>query len=92
MKENIEGILSKYSQNRKDYLIPILQDIQNVTGYLSEEVLTIVSEYLDIPVNRIYGVATFYDQFSFKLQKEMPLIPQQNGPPQRTIPEGDKIF
>jgi len=92
MKENLEGILSKYPHNRKEHLIPILQDIQNASGYLPEDVLVEVSNYLKIPVNRIYGVATFYDQFSFKPPKEMPPKPQQKELPSRTFPMGDKIF
>lgn len=70
MKEDLEGVLLKYPDKKKDNLIPILQDIQNETGYLSEEILTEVGQWLNIPVNRIYGVATFYDQFCFKPPKE----------------------
>jgi NADH:ubiquinone oxidoreductase subunit E len=65
MEEFVEKILGKY-RKRKDHLIPILQDVQYEQGYLSEEVIQSISEGLDVPVNRIYGVATFYDQFRFK--------------------------
>jgi NADH-quinone oxidoreductase E subunit len=65
MKENLEMILSKYPVNKKDRLLPILQDIQQEQGYLTDELLTEVGRYLDLPANKVYGVATFYDQFRF---------------------------
>ena len=44
-------------------LIPILQKIQGHYGYLPQDVLTEVSQRTSIPLSRIYGVATFYEQF-----------------------------
>ena len=44
-------------------LIPILQKVQNTYGYLPQEVLGEVSRQTSIPFSRIYGVATFYEQF-----------------------------
>ncbi len=44
-------------------LIPILQEVQAICGYLPEEALAVVSRKLDIPLSRIYGVVTFYAQF-----------------------------
>ena len=44
-------------------LIPILQKIQGHYGYLPQDVLTEVSRRTSIPLSRIYGVATFYEQF-----------------------------
>lgn len=44
-------------------LIPILQKIQDHYGYLPQDVLKQVSEHTSIPISRIYGVATFYEQF-----------------------------
>jgi NADH-quinone oxidoreductase subunit E len=46
-------------------LIPLLQQIQVQFGYLPNEALIELSEYLEIPLSRIYGVATFYSQFNF---------------------------
>ncbi len=65
MEESIEGILHKYQAGKKDNLIPLLQDIQKETGLLTDSTLNEVSRYLSIPLNKIYGVATFYDQFRF---------------------------
>ena len=47
-------------------LIPILQKIQEAYGYLPAEVLKEVSERTGIPTSRMYGVITFYSQFSLK--------------------------
>jgi NADH-quinone oxidoreductase subunit E len=64
-KENLENIFSKYPVNKKNGLLPILQDIQNQQGYLTDDLLAEVGKYLDLPANKVYGVATFYDQFTF---------------------------
>ena len=44
-------------------LIPILQKVQGHYGYLPQDILKEVSERTSIPLSRIYGVATFYEQF-----------------------------
>jgi NADH-quinone oxidoreductase subunit E len=66
MKEQIENILKNHPGSGKDDLIPILQEIQSEQGYLSEDSLVRVGSYLSIPTSRIYGVATFYNQFRFE--------------------------
>jgi NADH-quinone oxidoreductase subunit E len=48
------------------YLIPILQDIQERFGYLPEDEMRGVALHTNVPVSRVYGVATFYNQFRFK--------------------------
>jgi NADH:ubiquinone oxidoreductase subunit E len=44
-------------------LIPLLQKIQKAYGYLPEPVLVELSRRVGLSVSRIYGVATFYEQF-----------------------------
>ena len=44
-------------------LIPVLQEVQKQYGYLPQDVLLEISEQTSIPASRIYGVATFYEQF-----------------------------
>lgn len=56
-------LFSKYPRNDQSILIPLLQDIQSEYGYLPEDVLKQASEYIGLPLSRIYGVATFYNQF-----------------------------
>ncbi len=45
-------------------LMPILQKAQDIYGYLPIEVQTIISNELNIPLEKVYGVVTFYSQFS----------------------------
>ena len=62
----IQEILSHYQNPGRDSLIPILQEIQDTEGYLSRESIETIGELLDIPLSKIYGVATFYNQFRFQ--------------------------
>ena len=48
----------------KGALMPALQKAQHIYGYLPIEVQKIVSEELNIHLENVYGVATFYSQFS----------------------------
>lgn len=45
-------------------LMPIMQKAQEIYGYLPIEVQTIIAEHLNIPLEKVYGVATFYAQFT----------------------------
>lgn len=65
MKEEIKEILTRYPQGNRDRLIPVLQGIQDEVGYLPEEAIAPVAEWVGIPTSKVYGVATFYDQFRF---------------------------
>ena len=47
-------------------LLPIMQKAQNIYGYLPIEVQTMISDYLKVPLERIYGIATFYAQFALE--------------------------
>lgn len=44
--------------------MPVLQAAQDIFGYLPEEVQIMIAEGLDIPLSDVYGVASFYAQFS----------------------------
>lgn len=66
-KEKIENF-RMFIQDHKETsgaLMPVLQEAQNVFGYLPLEILQTISRLLNIPMAEIYGVATFYSQFSF---------------------------
>lgn len=51
-------------KHQKGALMPILQKAQDIYGYLPIEVQKIVAEGLDITVEEVYGVVTFYSQFT----------------------------
>lgn len=62
-------LVKKIVTNFDDYesnLIAILQKTQDEYGYLPKPVLKEVSRLTDIPLTRIFGVCTFYSQFSFE--------------------------
>lgn len=65
---DIEPILQKYPNAKRDSLIPILQEVQDVQGYLSQEAVVQIGKRLGLPASKIYGVATFYNQFRFQPQ------------------------
>ncbi|MRS05110.1 NAD(P)H-dependent oxidoreductase subunit E [bacterium] len=64
MPEQIQKILGKHGRS-PDELIPILQDVQAVFGYIGEDSVKVISRYLRISENQIYGVSSFYAQFRF---------------------------
>lgn len=51
-------------KNDKGALMPIMQKAQDIYGYLPVEVQQIIAEQLDIPMEEVYGVSTFYSQFA----------------------------
>lgn len=58
-------ILKKYPSEKR-YTLAILQDVQREYGFIPREVMSYVSEYLKLPIARIYSVATFYKALSLK--------------------------
>lgn len=65
VREKVSSILDKYERN-EGMLVSILQDTQAALGYLAREALVEVSTGLDIPLSRVYSVATFFRAFSLK--------------------------
>lgn len=63
--ERIEAIIEEFGAS-ESALIPILQKVQEEYRYLPEEILTFVATALDIPPATVFGVATFYAQFSLE--------------------------
>jgi len=62
---DISRLLERYpSHEGQEALMGLLQDIQEELGYLPVEALETVSSHLKIPLSHIYGVISFYSQFS----------------------------
>ena len=61
-----ERLLAMIEQNKdeKGALIPILQQAQDIYGYLPVEVQKVIAEKLNIPLEKIFGVVTFYSFFN----------------------------
>ncbi|MHB1404243.1 MAG: NADH-quinone oxidoreductase subunit NuoE [Desulfitobacteriaceae bacterium] len=58
----LEELLDRY-KTQKGALIPVLQQAQDIYGYLPADVLKQISKALRLPLAKVYGVVTFYAQF-----------------------------
>ena len=67
--KQVNSILERYGGNRQ-YLIPILQDIQDECKYLPRDALLKVADGLSVPLTRVYAAATFYKAFSLEPRGE----------------------
>ena len=61
--EELRRVISML-KDEKGSLMPIMQKAQEIYGYLPIEVQTMISDELHVPLEKIYGVATFYSQFA----------------------------
>ena len=61
-KEQLDHILSQFSKDR-DNLIPILQEVQQKFGYLPEEAMQEIADFLRLSNSTVYSVSTFYAHF-----------------------------
>ena len=59
------AVINEY-KNTPGALMPIMQKAQDIYGYLPIEVQTMISDETGIPMEKIYGVATFYAQFTLE--------------------------
>ncbi len=66
MIKEIDNILDEHPTANREDLIPILQEVQENQGFLSEKAIVKVGKHLELPTSKIYGVATFYNQFRFE--------------------------
>ena len=62
-EKKFDEIINKY-KNVKGALIPVLHETQDLYGYLPLHVQKKVAERLNVPLAEVYGVVTFYTQFS----------------------------
>ena len=54
----------------KTQLMHVMQEAQGIYGYLPREVQVMIAEGMDVPLEKIYGIATFYAQFSLSPKGE----------------------
>ena len=59
----LKKIISELKSER-GCLMPVMQKAQDIYGYLPIEVQEMIAEGLNIPLEEVYGVATFYAQFA----------------------------
>lgn len=65
-KEQEAALLNVINEHKNDKgaLMPILQKAQDIYGYLPIEVQSIISNEMNVPLEKIYGIVTFYSQFT----------------------------
>ncbi len=62
---SVNEIISSHSHLCEEDLIPLLQEMQEELGYLPPESMQSIARAISVPVSKVYGVATFYNQFRF---------------------------
>jgi NADH:ubiquinone oxidoreductase subunit E len=63
--KSIDEVIAKH-RDKPGALIPVLEEIQGITGYLPESVQRRVASGLSLPLSQVYGVTTFYSFFTMK--------------------------
>lgn len=62
-EDQLKAVIAELKADR-GCLMPIMQKAQEIYGYLPVEVQTMIADELGIPLEKVYGVSTFYSQFS----------------------------
>ena len=63
------SVIAKY-KDQDGALIPVLHQAQEIYGYLPIEVQTMIADGIGVPLAEVYGVVTFYTQFSLNPKGE----------------------
>jgi len=70
---SLESILARHPDRKREHLIPLLQEVQEEQGFLSRAAIRQVAEHLELAPSKVWGVATFYNQFRFQPQGRYPI-------------------
>ena len=65
----LAAVIEKYKGD-KSRLMAVMQEAQGIYGYLPIEVQNVIAEGMEVPLEKVYGVATFYAQFSLSPKGE----------------------
>ncbi len=68
-KAKLDAVINA-SKHDKSNLMAVMQEAQEIYGYLPKEVQTMIAEGMDIPAEKVFGVSTFYAQFSLSPKGE----------------------
>lgn len=61
--EKFDAVLEKFKNDRNNIMV-VLQETQEIFGYIPEGSVKIIAEELNMPESEIYGIITFYSQFT----------------------------
>lgn len=59
----LQAVIANYKGDKSN-LMAVMQEAQGIYGYLPMEVQQMIAEGMDVPLEKVYGVATFYAQFA----------------------------
>ncbi len=62
-EQKLKAVIEQ-SKHDKSLLMSVMQEAQDIYGYLPKEVQIMIAEGMDVPLEKVYGVATFYAQFA----------------------------
>ena len=68
-KAQLDAVIAEFKGD-KSQLMHVMQEAQGIYGYLPREVQVMIAEGMDVPLEKVYGVATFYAQFSLSPKGE----------------------
>ena len=68
-EQQLKAVIEKYKDD-SSCLMRVMQDAQEIYGYLPFEVQEMIADGMNVPVEKVYGVATFYAQFSLSPKGE----------------------
>lgn len=68
MSDSVTNVLDRHPGDGREALIPVLQEVQEAEGHLSREAIVRIGQHLRLAPSKVYGVATFYNQFRFEPQ------------------------
>lgn len=68
-KAQLDAVIAE-CKGDKSQLMHVMQEAQGIYGYLPREVQVMIAEGMDVPLEKVYGVATFYAQFSLSPKGE----------------------
>ncbi len=71
-QEQLMAVIAKH-QETPGALMPVLQEAQEIYGYLPIEVQIMIAEGLALSLSEVYGVVTFYSQFSLNPKGKYPI-------------------
>ena len=67
--EKLQAVIAE-CKGDKSLLMHVMQEAQEIYGYLPYEVQIMIAEGMDVPLEKVYGVSTFYAQFSLSPKGE----------------------
>ena len=68
-KQKLMGVIAAH-KDQQGAMMPILQEAQEIYGYLPIEVQKMIADGLGCPLEQVYGVSTFYSQFTLEPKGE----------------------